>query len=121
MRPSGGWRPDAERGTRQERGYDAEWERTRSRILKRACGLCECAECKQLGRVRVAREVDHIVPKSQGGSNDDDNLQAINRDCHKAKTLREREAERANSAAPAAGQWVGRAWVMPGRGRRRGR
>lgn len=121
VRPAGGWRSDAERGTRQERGYGAEWERTRKRILSRACGLCECEECRRLGRVRVAREVDHIVPKAQGGTDEDNNLQAISRECHKAKTLREREEQRAASAVPAAGQWVGRAWVMPGRGRRRGR
>ncbi|WP_020201879.1 HNH endonuclease [Cupriavidus sp. WS] len=112
-RPAGGWAPDAERGTRHQRGYDAEWERIRARILKRARGLCECAECRALDRVRVAKEVDHIVPKAQGGTDDDDNLQAINRDCHKAKTLRERTPPR--SAAPTVaeqGRWVGGAWVM---------
>lgn len=112
-RPAGGWRADAERGTRQQRGYGAEWEAIRKRILARAGGLCECDDCRRLGRVRVAREVDHIVPKARGGTDDDDNLQAINRDCHKAKTLRERGASRGEATAPpATGRWVGGAWVM---------
>ncbi|WP_416046688.1 HNH endonuclease [Cupriavidus basilensis] len=112
-RPAGGWGADAERGTRQQRGYGAEWEQLRKRILRRARGLCECAECRALDRVRVAKEVDHIVPKAQGGTDDDDNLQAINIDCHKAKTLRERKPL-LDTAAKVAGQgrWVGGAWVM---------
>ncbi|RLK45958.1 HNH endonuclease [Cupriavidus plantarum] len=111
----GGWQPDRERGSRHERGYDAEWERTRKRILARAKGLCECADCKALDRIRVAREVDHIVSKANGGSDDDDNLQAINVDCHKAKTQRERAVAQ-REAAPVA-RWIAGAWVMPARRR----
>ncbi|AJG17323.1 phage holin [Pseudomonas plecoglossicida] len=33
--------------------------------------------------------MDHIVALAHGGTDDDDNLRAINRDCHKAKTQRE--------------------------------
>lgn len=113
-KPRGGWKSDAERGTRQQRGYGAEWEQIRKRILARAKGLCECAECKELGRVRVAREVDHIVPKAQGGSDGDDNLQAMNVLCHKAKTLRERRPERKPAAVPLA-RWIGGAFVLAGR------
>jgi 5-methylcytosine-specific restriction protein A len=40
--------------------------------------------------VTIATEVDHIVPKSQGGTDDDDNLQAICSPCHKTKTGSER-------------------------------
>lgn len=80
---------DRRRGTSTERGYGAAWRRVRDRIMRRDGGVCRCAECKQLGRIREAHEVDHIVPKAQGGTDDDDNLQAINRECHKAKTARE--------------------------------
>ncbi|WP_296228575.1 HNH endonuclease [Ralstonia sp. UBA689] len=113
-RPAGGWRADSERGSRHARGYDAAWERKRDRILERAGGLCECADCARLGRVRLATEVDHIVPKAQGGSDDDDNLQAINKDCHKAKTLRERRKPKPKntSSAPTA-RWVAGAFLLP--------
>lgn len=113
-RPAGGWQQDSARGTRQERGYGAEWEQIRSRILARACGLCECEACRRLGRVRRATEVDHVLPKAQGGTDDDANLQAINRDCHKAKTLRERGAK-TPPALPASGAWVRGTWVIPRR------
>lgn len=117
-RPIGGWRADSERGSRQARGYGAEWERTRARILERAGGLCECEDCKRLGRVRLATEVDHIRPKSHGGADDEDNLQAINVECHKAKTLRERrKPKRRDAPAAPAGRWVAGAWVMPRSGR----
>lgn len=81
---------DKSRGTAAERGYGAAWRRVRDRIMRRDAGVCRCAECKRLGRILEAHEVDHIVPKAQGGTDDDDNLQAINRECHKAKTARER-------------------------------
>jgi len=41
----------------------------------------------------VAHEVDHIIPKAQGGTDDPGNLRAINRDCHRAKTQKEAKIE----------------------------
>ncbi len=84
------WKPDAVRGNRHERGYGANWERLRAFVLLRDGGICRCAECQRLGRVRMAHEVDHVIPKARGGTDDPENLSAINRDCHKAKTARER-------------------------------
>jgi len=37
----------------------------------------------------VAKEVDHIKPRSRGGSDADKNLQGICIDCHRAKTQKE--------------------------------
>ncbi|CAG9197057.1 putative enzyme [Burkholderia vietnamiensis] len=34
--------------------------------------------------------VDHVVPKAKGGTDRDENLQAICNGCHAAKTARER-------------------------------
>ncbi|OZI64607.1 hypothetical protein CAL20_02850 [Bordetella genomosp. 4] len=65
------------------------WRRLRLMILNRDGWLCQCDECKRLGRVLVAHEVDHHIPLSRGGTDDPSNLRAINRDCHKAKTQRE--------------------------------
>lgn len=78
---------DARRGTRQERGYGAAWERTRKRILARDKGLCQ--PCLQAGRVAIAYAVDHIVSRAEGGGEHDTNLQAICRPCHQAKTQAE--------------------------------
>jgi 5-methylcytosine-specific restriction protein A len=48
-----------------------------------------CRPCEQRGYVTAACAVDHIVPKSEGGTDDESNLQAICRDCHAAKTANE--------------------------------
>lgn len=88
---------DRSRGTRQERGYGADWDRRRLRILKRDCGICQCEECKSLNRLLSATQVDHRINKAEwrrqfgslAGVDDDSNLRAINADCHKRKTARE--------------------------------
>ena len=84
--------------SRHARGYGAEWDKIRKRILERDKGLCQCERC-QGGRIRLrpATEVDHKVSKATAkriGWTDqqidaDDNLQAINGDCHKRKTAEE--------------------------------
>ena len=45
-----------------------------------------CQPCAGSGRITIAKEVDHITPKSKGGEDSLDNLQSICTDCHKAKT-----------------------------------
>lgn len=77
--------------SRHARGYDWKWERLRIRILERDCYLCHCPDC-QGGALRVtpAHEVDHIIPKAQGGQDDPANLRAINRECHKRVTMFQR-------------------------------
>lgn len=37
----------------------------------------------------MAREVDHVIPKAQGGADRLDNLQALCAPCHAAKTVRD--------------------------------
>lgn len=63
------------------------WRRLRDQVLKR--DGYECQPCKRMRRATLAREVDHIVPLFQGGGEGDENLQAICKDCHDAKTQRE--------------------------------
>jgi 5-methylcytosine-specific restriction protein A len=53
-----------------------------------------CVHCIKAGRVRVAREVDHIVPLYRGGTHEWSNLQALCFACHKAKSLSERTTKR---------------------------
>ena len=47
------------RGTAQERGYGARWQKARAAFLA-AHPLC--VNCKRNGRLTPARVVDHIVP-----------------------------------------------------------
>jgi 5-methylcytosine-specific restriction protein A len=58
-------------------------------MLKRDYGLC--IPCMKQGRATAATEVDHIINKANGGTDDDDNLQSICSSCHKDKTAAERQ------------------------------
>jgi 5-methylcytosine-specific restriction protein A len=59
--------------------------------IRRAVLLEEpfCRACLAAGRTTYAREVDHIVPKRAGGSDDRTNLQALCKPCHSRKTAAE--------------------------------
>jgi len=85
--------------SRHERGYGYEWTKRRASVLLRDNYLCQ--PCLRQGRPTAAREVDHITPKAQDGSDDFDNLQAICTDCHKAKT----KAETSNKAIIGVDGW----------------
>lgn len=84
--------------SRHKRGYGSDWEKKRKIILKRDNGLCQCEDCRG-GKLRItpATEVDHIIHKAKAkrlGWSDqridaEENLQAINSECHKGKTLKE--------------------------------
>ena len=72
------------RGSRHERGYDAQWSRVRAIVIARE-PLCRA--CAAQHRATVALDVDHIVPIDEGGARYDlDNLQPLCRACHNAKT-----------------------------------
>lgn len=79
-----GWR---DKGSRHSRGYGRGWETLRQAVMERDSYLCQ--PCSADGRITAATAVDHIVPKSQGGSDDMTNLQAICTACHADKTTRE--------------------------------
>ena len=49
-------------------------------VRDRTCRLCGA------GRDEAVLEVDHIVPRSRGGSNDPDNLQVLCRPCNQGKS-----------------------------------
>jgi 5-methylcytosine-specific restriction protein A len=74
-------------GSRHERGYGSAWVKTRAIIIARDMGLCQ--PCWRKGRPTPFTEVDHIIPKSQGGTDDHDNLECICPDCHSSKTQQE--------------------------------
>nr|WP_240754574.1 HNH endonuclease signature motif containing protein [Lampropedia aestuarii] len=75
------------KGSSTERGYGSAWRRLREQILRRDLYLCQV--CKREGRLTEATEVDHITNKSEGGTDEPKNLQAICTCCHKSKTAME--------------------------------
>jgi 5-methylcytosine-specific restriction protein A len=75
------------RGSASERGYGYAWQKLRAAVLKRDTGLCQ--HCIKQGRSVVAKDVDHIVPKHRGGTDDHANLQSLCVECHKVKTAHE--------------------------------
>ena len=76
------------RGTAHERGYGAAWKKHRAFILRRDCGLCQVCAGKK--RLTLATQVDHIIPKAKGGTDDEENLQSICPDCHRDKSAADR-------------------------------
>ena len=79
------------------RGYGSAWQRLRLIVLARDNGLCQCPECKSSGRIRKAREVDHIVSKAKAAQlgwtqrqvDSLDNLRSVHSECHKRITMRD--------------------------------
>ena len=76
-------RYDRERGSAARRGYGARWRKVRRLVLARDL-ICLAPGCTQ-----AATDVDHVVPKRAGGTDDMDNLQGFCHACHSAKTARE--------------------------------
>jgi 5-methylcytosine-specific restriction endonuclease McrA len=63
----------------------AEWHRLRRRVLRSAS---RCAQCGGVGPF----DVDHVVPRSRGGTDVPSNLRALCRPCHASKTAAEGHA-----------------------------
>ena len=82
--------------SRHERGYGSAWDKLRLVILARDSYLCQ--PCLATGRPTPAKEVDHIIPKAEGGTDDPENLQGICTPCHDTKSKAERA--RANGHKP---------------------
>lgn len=83
-----GWNRRVDRtGSTTERGYGYAWQKLRKQVLQRDNYLC--VTCKAKGRITEATDVDHIVAKAHGGTDDWDNLQSLCSPCHREKTARE--------------------------------
>lgn len=98
-----GWRPPEpwQRSAGQQapaHRLPSSWPKLRQQVL-RDQPLCQ--PCLRAGFVRPSREVDHIVPRSQGGTSDRANLQGICVECHRAKTRGEaRKVSMHHGSAP---------------------
>ena len=65
----------------------SKWARLREAVMRRDGYLCQ--ECKRNGRLKEAKEVDHIIPLHLDGTDSPDNLESICSPCHAQKTARE--------------------------------
>ena len=63
--------------------------------LFRRCPLC--VECEARDIVSQATQRDHTVPLSEGGTDTDDNVQALCDECHEAKSKAESARARGRS------------------------
>lgn len=77
--------PWVQRESAARRGYGHAWRQLRARVLLRDRGVCVLCGAP-------ATHVDHVVPKSQGGADDEANLRALCRGCHASKSGREGQA-----------------------------
>ena len=80
------WKDD--KRSRHQRGYGSAWEKLREQAFRRDAGICQYCRAK-FGLVHLGTQVDHIVPKAQGGSDEIENLQTICDEGHKRKTAEE--------------------------------
>ncbi len=79
---------DDQRGSSNSRGYGAKWRRIRKAILARdpVCTCdddgCSCAaDCN-----KASTDVDHKIPRREGGRDTNKNLHGMCHDCHSRKT-----------------------------------
>lgn len=72
---------DARRGSGAERGYGAPWRQLRATILRRD-PVCRWPGCEER-----STDVDHIVSKRRGGSDDPSNLRGLCHSHHSRKTV----------------------------------
>ena len=59
------------------------------RRLKDEMHLRDGYTCRSCGLVSMKLELDHIINKAQGGTDDESNLQSLCAECHKKKTQKE--------------------------------
>jgi 5-methylcytosine-specific restriction protein A len=73
-------------GTTTQRGYGADWRRRRAQQLRGhpACQWRRGGDSKPCGQ--PATDVDHVVPKVHGGSDEAVNLQSLCARHHRRKT-----------------------------------
>lgn len=67
------------RGYDKNERYGSPWKKIRDRYIS-AHPLCEA--CLGLGKASVATLVHHRKPLSEGGTNDESNLQSLCVSCH---------------------------------------
>ena len=77
---------DATRKNAYQRGYcGKKWAATRKQVIVR-----DCSKCQACGKIVVGKDaqVDHVIPKKRGGTDDLENLCLLCLTCHARKTAR---------------------------------
>ena len=74
--------PD-QRPSSSDRGYGAEWRKVRDAFLAKHP---YCRICEDEGKQERATDVDHIVPRRKGGTDEPSNLQSLCKHHHSTKT-----------------------------------
>lgn len=64
-----------------------KFKQNRPIVISKAKGICQMQEPGYEKCVRRGTQVDHIKPRSEGGTDDLFNLQLLCDECHKRKTL----------------------------------
>jgi len=77
------------KASRHKRGYGSQWDKLRAHVLATE-PLCRV--CAGKGRVTLATNVDHVVAKSKGGTDDLANLRPLCDDCRRDKDAADRGA-----------------------------
>jgi 5-methylcytosine-specific restriction protein A len=70
---------DRARGSASKRGYGASWTKRREAFLRANPTCIKCG--------RKSTVCDHIIPKNDGGADDESNWQPLCRECHSRKTV----------------------------------
>jgi 5-methylcytosine-specific restriction protein A len=78
--------------TSEARGYGPEWRRLSLAVRARAGNRCE--RCGQAPTEPYAMTVDHIRPRSLGGTDHPSNLRVLCRSCHQTIGLQSRARAR---------------------------
>lgn len=74
---------DKARPSAAKRGYGYTWSKLRKMVLAQQ-PICRVDGCWE-----PSTEVDHILPRRRGGTDDLDNLQGLCKACHSRKTVKE--------------------------------
>jgi 5-methylcytosine-specific restriction protein A len=77
---------DRSRGSARQRGYDANWERLRSGLLK-VRRVCEATGCGSTDRLNVDHQ--QSVREAPHRRLDPSNLRVLRASCHSARTARD--------------------------------
>lgn len=83
-----GWETHQGGKSTTQRGYGYAWQKVRKQALIRDKYLCQ--HCIKQGSAVAASDVDHVVAKRHGGSDDMSNLMSLCKPCHRRKTALER-------------------------------
>lgn len=98
---------DRDRKSASARGYNTRWQKV-SKLFLKEHPICECEECKKIGRLTTANVVHHVIPHHGNYELfwDENNWQAMNKRCHDRHTLIEKRREKAKVSKDIQGRGI---------------